>query len=323
MKKELGHGLNAFIVSAVLLAAVACAQDAAAGRQARRAVAVTFDDLPATHGDLARMRDINAKLLESLRRHGVTAVGFVNEGKLYWRGEVDERTALLEMWLAAGHELGNHTFSHISIDRNALDSYREDVIRGETVTRALLRERGLKLRYFRHTQLRTGPTEEYRRGLAEFLAARGYTVAPVTVDNQEWIFADVYARAKERGDRETARRVGEAYVPYMEQVFDFFERLSAETLGYEVRQTLLLHSNELNADYFDRLAAMLKRRGYTFVTLEEALKDPAYRLAEAQDKRGLSWLHRWRLAKGHELKMEPREPAWLAELHAAGRRQGN
>jgi peptidoglycan/xylan/chitin deacetylase (PgdA/CDA1 family) len=314
--------LKTLVWSAVALACVAavnvCGQTPGAGR-ARREVAVTVDDLPATAGELPKMREITAKLLDGLRRHRVPAVGFVNESRLYVRGEMDARTALLRAWLDAGHELGNHTFSHILIDRHPLAAYQEDVIRGETVTRMLLAERGRKLRYFRHTQLRTGPTEEYRRGLKEFLAARGYTVAPVTLDNQEWVFADVYARAKARKDQETARRVVEGYLRHMEEVFDFYEKLSAETLGYEVRQTLLLHANELNADHFDALAALMKRRGYAFVTLERALEDKAYALPDAQHASGLSWLHRWMLARGHSLRPEPREPDWVAELFRRAR----
>jgi peptidoglycan/xylan/chitin deacetylase (PgdA/CDA1 family) len=315
MKRLAGNLLLAF-----LLTALACGAAGGQTTPGAREVAVTVDDLPATHGDLAKMREITAKLLDSLRRHGAPAVAFVNEQRLFVRGETDARTELLRAWLDAGHELGNHTFSHILIDRHPLAAYQEDVVRGETVTRMLLAERGRKLRYFRHTQLRTGPTEQYRRGLSAFLAARGYTVAPVTFDNQEWVFAGVYARAKERGDRETARRVVEGYLRHMEETFDFYEKLSRDLLGYEVKQTLLIHANELNADHFDAVAEALKRRGYAFITLERALTDRAYRLPEAQSTRGLSWLHRWWLAKGRPLRPEPREPEWVAELFRSGSR---
>jgi peptidoglycan-N-acetylglucosamine deacetylase len=272
-----------------------------------REVAVTIDDLPAW-GDLGKMTYITRKLLKSITGNKVPAVGFVNESQLFARGQTDARIALLQMWLDAGLELGNHTFSHILIDRNPLEAYQEDVIRGETVTRMLLREKGMNLRYFRHTQLRTGPTAEYKEGLSRFLAGRGYTVAPVTIDNQEWVFAAVYSGAKERGDRGTMSRVAEAYIKYMDEVFAFFEKLSREFLGYEVKQTLLLHANELNADYFDELVRMMRGRGYTFVSLEAALKDKAYSLPDAQAKTGLSWLHRWMLARGIRPKVEIRAP---------------
>ncbi|HWW73772.1 MAG TPA: polysaccharide deacetylase family protein [Pyrinomonadaceae bacterium] len=309
--------LSTALLTAALAAPTPARQTAAAtGRQ----VAVTFDDLPAPQGDLEDMRRITARLLESVGRNKVPAVGFVNERKLYRRGEIDARTDLLRAWLDAGLELGNHTFSHISLHTAPLADYEEDVIRGETVTRMLLQERGMKLRYFRHPFLFTGTTPEYKKGLADFLAARGYTVAPVTLDNGDYIFADVYLKAKKRGDAETAKRVADAYVPYMESIFEHFERLSQETFGREVKQVLLLHANEINADRFDELAAMMKRRGYAFVTLGEALKDPAYMEPDALYKNGVSWLHRWRLAKGMPVKWEPEVPKFVDELFKAGQR---
>src|SRR5882762_5799509 len=216
-----------------------------------REVAVTFDDLPG-YGGLEELRSIIRQLLRALASNKVPAIGFVNESKLYVNGKLDpRRTVLLQSWLGAGLELGNHTFSHPSPKRLALPEYEADVIRGETVTKLLLHAKGMGLRYFRHPQLETGPTIEYKKGLDSFLAGRGYTVAPVTLDNNDFIFAYVYAHAKARGDKATMKRVADAYIPYMEQIFDFFEKLSVESFGYEVKQTLLLHANEINADYFD------------------------------------------------------------------------
>jgi hypothetical protein len=131
------------------------------------------------------------------------------------------------------------------------------------------------------------------------------------------MFAAVYGDAKMRGDTEMMRRVAEAYIPYMESVFGFFEKLSADFLGYEVKQTLLLHANDLNADHFDDLARMMKKRGYTFITLEQALKDKAYQLPDAQVTKGLSWIHRWMIAKGMQMRPEPREPQLITEMFQA------
>lgn len=308
----------ASIFSTATLASVT-SDSRSADTRPRRQIAVTFDDLPASYGGLETMTAVTTKLLQSIEANRVPAIGFVNEAKLYTAGEIDARTNLLKRWVDAGLELGNHTFSHVYIDQVPFPAYREEVIRGETMSRMLLGEKGMRLRYFRHTQLRTGPTPEYKKTLDEFLANRGYTVAPVTIDNNEFIFAYIYNRAKARGDKQTMARVADAYVPYMDGVFAFFEKLSRDVLGYEVKQVLLLHANELNADYFDRLAEMMKRRGYEFISLEEALKDRAYSLPEAQSRRGLSWLHRWALAKGMKMTPEPREPEFITALFNAER----
>jgi peptidoglycan-N-acetylglucosamine deacetylase len=306
----------AFAITICLLAPIPAANQTT-DKESRREIAITFDDLPATHSDLNKLTAITQELLRKLKANKVPAIGFVNEFRLNVPSERAARTGLLKMWLDAGFELGNHTYSHIAIDRATIAEYKNDVIRGETVIKKLLGEKGMKLRYFRHTQLRTGPTPEYKNALDRFLAERGYTVAPVTIDNNDYIFADVYARAKARGDKETVKRVADAYIPYMESIFDFFEKLSIDGLGYEVKQTLLLHANEINADYFDELASMMKRRGYKFISLDQALKDRAYGLPDAQVKMGLSWIHRWMIAKGMQMRPEPREPEFIARLFEA------
>lgn len=289
-------------------------------QRARREVAVTFDDLPGVampssqRCNAKAFREMNGRLLRSIKAHRVPAFGLVVEGRLCER-ERNALPGLLNMWLDAGLDLGNHSFSHFDLNDTPLARYQADVVRGETVTAGLLAQRGKRLRYFRHPFLHAGKDLKTRTAFEKFLVGRGYRIAPVTIDNQEWVFAEVYAMAKDRGDKRTAERVAGAYLTHMDQVFDFFERRSVEVVGYEIKQVLLLHANLLNADYFDQLAGMMKRRGYTFITLDQALADPAYQLRDSYTGRqGLSWLHRWALSKGMRMKQEPREPEFIAML---------
>lgn len=263
-----------------------------------RAVAVTFDDLPfasVPSEDDAALRAMTTKLLEGIHAHGVPAVGFVNEAKLYREGALDEaRVDLLRQWLKAGLALGNHTYSHLSLNRVPLESFEADLLRGEVITRPLMQSAGTSLRWFRHPFLHLGKTPEVRAAFQEFLTGHGYTVAPVTVNSSEWIFAVAYARAQAQGDQDAARRIGEAYVPYMAAVFDDVEALGFDLLGRRIPHVLLLHANGLNADYFSALAGMLKQRGYRFITLDEAIRDPVYRSPLGMDSNeGESWLELW------------------------------
>jgi len=87
----------------------------------------------------------------------VPAIGFVNERKLQPGGSVDpRRVALLQQWLDAGLELGNHTFSHTDLHRASVQVFQRDVLEGEKVTRRLLAAKGNTPRYFRHPFLHTG-----------------------------------------------------------------------------------------------------------------------------------------------------------------------
>jgi peptidoglycan/xylan/chitin deacetylase (PgdA/CDA1 family) len=311
----------------VFLASAAFFALAASAAAADRAVAVTFDDLPGTtaslvSGDVPALRETTRKLLAAFREAKVPVVGFVNEGKLFVEGEdkatADQRIDVLRSWIAAGHELGNHTYSHRDLNTQPLDWFEQDVVRGEEVTRRLLAEKKRTLRYFRHPFLHVGLELEKRRAFEAFLAGRGYTVAPVTIDNDEYIYAAGYADALRRGDTAEAGRLGDDYLRYMESVFAFIEDVSRRLLGRELPQVLLLHANQLNADRFPALAAMMKARGYRFVTLEEALRDEAYRRPDTYvGQWGLSWLHHWEITDGRKRSPSPDPPDWVLKAYQA------
>ena len=310
------------VLAAALAGALLDFPCARAQAPAPREIAVTIDDVPLNGPDLplGALQAMTEKLLAGLHRNGIPAAAFVNESKLYRTGEVDARIALLRAWRDAGAELGNHTFSHPSLHTTPLPAFEEDVVRGETVTRMLLKETGGTLRWFRHPFLQTGPTVETKSAFEGFLAARGYAVAPVTVDTNDWMYNAVYAEATARGDATAAARVRDAYVASYGTVLDFFEDLARRVFDRPIRHVLLVHANVLNADVLDLWAAALKARGYAFVTLDRALEDPAYRTADPYVSRnGISWLHRWLFAKtgATRLKEEPDPPAFVRDAYAA------
>ena len=288
--------------------------------QYHRRISITIDDLPAPYDDIQTICYVRDNLIPKIVNYDIPVVGFVNERKLYVMGEIDERVAVLEQWYDAGIELGNHTFSHIRIDKASVEEYKTDVIRGETVTSWLMGRKRYGLRYFRHPQLRTGPTPEYKAELDKFLRSRGYTVAPITMDNDEYIFGAIYHRARQNTDSEMMVRIASEYLVYMTGIIDHFEETSIEFLDRNINHILLLHANELNADYFDDLIGLLTNKGYEFIPLEDALSDPAYSLPESCSDRGISWLYRWMIAAGIEPPEQPRPPEAIMELFNTYRR---
>jgi len=301
----------------------------AGGRASTREIAMTFDDLPAisvTRGDLASHRAITIRLVDGLRAHGIPAIGFVNERKLLTEGSIDgARVDLLRRWLDAGLELGNHTFSHSDLHAASPDAFEDDVVRGETVTRGLLRGKGTTLQYFRHPYLHTGTDLSIKRRLEELLAKRGCRVAPVTFYTEDYLFAAAYDRAMLRQDRRVAREVADAYVPYLERQVEYYEGLYRRLLGYEVRQVMVLHANVINAEKIGEIANMLEGRGYAFVPLARALEDPAYgAIDDYVGSEGISWLQRWALNLGHGPEFLDGEPVtpWLVRAQSGVGRAG-
>jgi peptidoglycan/xylan/chitin deacetylase (PgdA/CDA1 family) len=307
MKRKFSLTLLVLIAATELL----CAESAPP-----REIAITIDDLPAagvgTSG--GEIKEMTSKLLGTLRDQKVPAVGFVNEKKLYKFGEVDDRIKALSMWPEYGFELGNHTYSHTSLSRVALKDWEEEVIRGETVTAMLLNQNHMKLRYFRHPYLDTGRDLETRRQAEAFLVSRGYRIAPVTMDAWDWMYAGVYEDARKRGDAALQQQLVSSYLSYTGQVFDYYEKFSKDLLGYEPKQILLLHGNWLEADHIGELLDLLRKRGYKFVSLQDALSDSAYSMPdEYVGEEGTNWIDHWAITRGRPPRNTPQFPQWVID----------
>lgn len=303
---------------------------AAAEETLDRRIAVTVDDLPWQRiGDLPepRLQARHAQLIATMRRAGVPATGFVNEAKLEVDGRLDPgRVRMLHDWLEAGYGLGNHTYGHVDLHEVGAEAFQEDILRGERVLGPLLAGLGEAPVWFRHPYLHTGRSEEEARLVAGFLSAHGYRIAPVTVGTGEWIWAAAYGNVLDgRSDvadalerMELLQRLHGGYVSYMLHMLDHAERQSQALLGYALPQVLLLHANELNAVAYADLVDGMRRRGYRFVTLDEAMEDPAYARPDAYHGLfGPGWLHRWAMTEDVPRSFhagEPRVPDWVLEL---------
>jgi peptidoglycan/xylan/chitin deacetylase (PgdA/CDA1 family) len=251
----------------------------------RRYIAVTIDDLPvvSTRTDLKNRQEITKKLLAHVTKAKVPAVGFVNENKLYTNNRSDDRKR---------------------------DEPQIDLLRSWTAA-------GLELgnHTFYHNSLNRTDLKQYQN---EILLGEAVTKELMKEKNKPVrYFRHPYLHTGLSMEVKTG--LNTAYIPYMNAKMDYWERQSVKIFGREIKQIFLMHANFINSDYFDDLAQMLKARGYKFVTLENALKDEAYKLPDNFVRNnGISWLHRWALDKGKEnvLPDEPKVPEFV--LKAAG-----
>jgi len=298
-------------------AALLCLLAAMAAAAASREVAITIDDLPrgGDGGDrsYAAIRDMTVRLLAPFREAHIPVIGFVNPGRTEMP-PADLRR-ILDLWLDAGAELGNHTWSHADLNRLTVADYEQEIQRADAVLRPILEAHGKTPEFFRYPFLHAGTTAETKRAIEQYLAAHHYRNAPVTFDDSDYMFALAYLLP------DTRARVEREYVPYLESVVAFFERRSLEVVGREFPQILLLHASELNSRMMPDIIAMLRRRGYGFISLDEALRDEAYRLPENYaGTGGFSWIHRWSMSKGMPNKGEPDEPEWVRRVFMESRK---
>lgn len=291
----------------------------------QKTIALTFDDLPvSTIGQdpspaaQARAREITTKILTTLKKHSAPATGFVNEEKLNTPGARDARASLLEDWLNAGMGLGNHGYSHLQFSSVSLSAYEDDFVRGDVITPLLVKMHGGAPgpRYFRYPFNDTGDTAEKKQAFAEFMKSRNFIAAPMTFENDDWMYTALYEPASVKGDADRMARLKAAYLDESDREIVNIEGLSQSLFGRQIAQIADLHVNGMNADALDELLTLLEEKGYKFVSLETALKDAAYRTQDDYvGPAGISWLHRWQPALGKKMDFsgDPDPEKWVQD----------
>ncbi len=282
-------------------------------------MALTFDDLPyvaVSSSYLPAAQRVTSRLLDILKKHRAPAIGFVNEAQLRG-GERVDRIALLKQWIDQGMLLGNHTFSHPDFNTVSIERFQDEILQGEVETRRLLAARPGSRLFFRHPMTHTGDTKEKKEAIEQFLKERGYTIAPHTIENSDFIFNRVYARARAKSDNGLSKKLRETYLDHTMAATAFAEAISPQIFSREIPQTLLLHANDITADALDELLTRYESRGYRFITLEQAMEDPAYKTPDTLvSSSGPTWFWRWARTLGIKVSGEgdPEVPPWVTDL---------
>lgn len=285
-------------------------------------VCFSFDDLPVVNygiTDSSFQKDLINKIILSLKSYKIPAIGFVNERKLYDNnGIIHYQVDILNSWVNNGLDLGNHTYSHIDYNSASINDYSIEIIKGEIITKKILNSKGKSIKYFRHPFLHVGNTKEKADSLSKFLINRGYHVAPVTIDNEDYLFALAYKRTKEKNDTNLMKQIGRDYIGYMEKKLKYYEKQAHNLFGRNINQILLVHTSLLNSDYIDSLAFMFQRNNYVFVDMDTALEDVVYKTdISVYGNWGISWIDKWALSQGKKgvfFKDEPVTPEYIKKM---------
>ena len=239
-------------------------------------MAITIDDLPA-HGALPQGMqrvEIARRIISVLKERTVPSVyGFVNGAQLRDNPGYLE---ILKHWVQAGFQLGNHTFSHLDIDRVTTAEYIADIEKNERFLTDFTRDDSARV--FRYPYLHEGRTPLQRTRVRQWLASRRYRIAHVTVHLDDWAWNDAYARCVERSDERAIDDLKRSFMKAAMERFQWARAVSDTLFKRQIRHILLLHVGAFDALMLDELLRAYQNAGMTAIALRTAMEDPAYAL---------------------------------------------
>ncbi|HEX6242491.1 MAG TPA: polysaccharide deacetylase family protein [Polyangiales bacterium] len=273
-------------------------------------VAVTFDDLPGAVDPTPGYpkSQVMADVIASLRAHGLRrVVGFANGIAV---SDADTELALAR-WTEAGFELGNHTFSHLGPRELGPAAFLHDVERNQ---RFLSERTKAPPRYFRFPYLERGNTPDERVEITRALAQGGYRVANVSIDFADWAYVAAYTRCGAARDEAALAGLSQSYLQSAMHALFWSVEAGQRLFGRTIPQVLLLHVQVPTARNLDALLDLYEEQGVTWITLEEALRDPVFAEPPDVDHGDTSALAEAIRAQHADLRSSVPRPLSLLEL---------
>jgi peptidoglycan/xylan/chitin deacetylase (PgdA/CDA1 family) len=240
---------------------------------AAQKLAITMDDLPLNGSlpDGVTRADTAKNVIAILKKRHVPPVyGFINAKKL--EGNSDGAEAL-KLW-AAAEPVGNHTYAHMDLEQNPAEAFEREIEEDEPALE-LLQPSG-DWHWLRYPYLREGDTVEKRRAVRAYLKTRGYRIAQVTLDWEDYLWNTAYARCVTKGDTKSIEWLRSSYLNTASEFLDLGREQAKLIYGHEINYVLLMHLGAFSSTILPEALDLLKKKGFKLVTLEEAESDPAY-----------------------------------------------
>ena len=235
----------------------------------RPQLAITMDDPRLTLDIGLQWPDANSRILKALDSRSVKAALFV----CGMRVDESDGSKLLSAWDRAGHMLCNHSYSHLNYcGPTSYADFAVDFLKDEKIIAPYQNKAPL----FRYPFLKEGDTVDKRDRFRALLKESGYRVGHVTIDASDWY---VNERMGDRLAKQPKASIGPYRDYLIAHLLDraaFYRQLALDVVGRDIRHTLLIHYNSLNALVLPEVMSAFESAGWQWIDASLAYQDEVF-----------------------------------------------
>jgi peptidoglycan/xylan/chitin deacetylase (PgdA/CDA1 family) len=263
-------------------------QKAPANSSARPQLALTLDDPALTLSSVLKWQEANGRILKAISAKNIRAALFVCGMRV---DDVDG-AKLLSAWDQAGHLICNHSYSHKFYgEPTSYADYAVDFLKDEKVIAPYHNRTSL----FRYPFLKEGDTADKRDRFRALLKERGYRVGHVTIDASDWYVSQRFVNRLSRDPNAPIAPYRDYLIAHLLDRATFYRQLALDVLGRDIRHTLLMHFNPLNAFVLPEVMTAFEVAGWQWIDASLAFEDPVFKSQPRIVPAGESLV--WALAK--------------------------
>jgi peptidoglycan-N-acetylglucosamine deacetylase len=255
---------------------------------AKPQLALTLDDPTLSLGSVLRWQDANSRILKAISAKNVRIALFV----CGMRVDEADGAKLLAAWDQAGHSICNHSYSHKYYgEQTSYADYAVDFLKNEKVIAPYHNHTAM----FRYPFLKEGDTAEKRDRFRTLLKERGYRNGSVTIDASDWYVSQRFVDRLGKQPNAPLAPYRDYLIAHLLDRATFYRQLAVDVLGRDIRHTLLMHYNPLNAFVLPDVMNAFEAAGWQWIDASLAFEDPVFRSQPNTLPAGESLI--WALAK--------------------------
>lgn len=252
-------------------------------------ISFTMDDPNTKETPLFSPTERNEKILAAFDQFHI-------QGALFVCGmRVDNQNGkdLLSAWDRKGHIIANHSYSHLSLnsDNVTVEVYKSDFLKNEPLVTGYKNFRKL----YRFPFLKEGDTTEKRDAMRSFLQEHRYKNGYVTIDASDWYVDERLINKLKIDPNADVKPYRDFYLNHMWKRATYYNDLAKKLTGREIKHTILIHHNLLNALFLGDLMKMFQDKGWKLISVNKAFTDSIYKSQPNVTPAGESLI--WELAK--------------------------
>jgi len=229
-----------------------------------------MDDPTLSLSSVLKWQEANTRILKAIAEKNVRVALFVCGMRV---DEVDG-AKLLSSWDQAGHLICNHSYSHLfyNNDRTTYADFAFDFLKNEKIIAPYCNRTPL----FRYPFLKEGDTAEKRDRFRALLKERGYRVGHVTIDASDWYVSQRFVDRLRKQPKAASTPYRDYLIAHLLDRATFYRQLALDVLGRDIRYTLLVHFNVLNAFILPDVLNAFEGAGWQWIDASLAFQDSVF-----------------------------------------------
>lgn len=239
-------------------------------------IAITLDDFPMADGPILNLEKRTEAFIASFKKHHVKAAFFCVGGHFKTKNHILQLSHLDN----AGHFLANHTINHTHASKLSKEDFKNELILMDQLLSPYSHfKKWYRFPYLDYgNRIAIGGSIDKHVEFMKILEEHKYQDGFVTINTLDWLVNQKLKHAVHHRLQVNLEALKKVYIQFLKEWIRYYLNFYKIRFPFEnIKHSLLLHANDINALFMDDIIEMIKEQGWNIISPELVFNNPTWR----------------------------------------------